>query len=257
MIVQGEGYTLYRGDCLEVMAGLDGPVDVSIADPPYGINYRSNREAYNGVERKRHRTFGPDTYITEWMPLIYDLLKSDAFMVVFCRWDVLNQFRLDGISAGFQPVQRLLWDKLHWGMGDLRYYGDQAEDAILFRKGEPSLLYQQRRGNIWRYPSKAYMPEGVTEHPAQKPIGVIRKWIEDMTPAGGTVIDPFMGSGSTGVAAIQTGRQFVGIEIDAGYFAIAHKRIEDAARAARGLPKLLTGQPADAEGMPLFAEVAE
>ena len=67
-----------------------------------------------------------------------------------------------------------------------------------------------------------------TEHPTQKPLEIIRTWVENSCPEGGIVLDPFMGSGTTGVACVQTGRNFIGIEIEPKYFEIAEKRIAEA-----------------------------
>jgi len=72
-----------------------------------------------------------------------------------------------------------------------------------------------------------------TDHPSQKPINLIRKLVEDFTNIGDTILDPFMGSGTTGVACVQTGRNFIGIEIEPKYYAIAEKRIHDAQQQMR------------------------
>jgi DNA modification methylase len=90
-------------------------------------------------------------------------------------------------------------------------------------------------------------------HPAQKPV-VLMKWCIEQAGSVRSIIDPFMGSSPVGVAAVQAGIEYVGIEIDPYMFEIAHRRIEDAARAARGLPKQLK-DTADHTDLPLFAEV--
>jgi DNA modification methylase len=218
---------LRLGDCLEILPTLES-VDLVITDPPYGINYKSNRGAYDGNERKTDSSFGEDKYNPEWMLSIERVMKPDSFAFVFVRWDVAHLFKKDALSCGLICVQRLIWDKRHWGMGDLRYYGSQTEDALMFRKGAPLLHRDKRRGNIWEYASKAYFPEGVYDHPSQKPMGVIAEWINDATMAGSTILDPFMGSGTTGAAAVKLGRSFIGIEKEPKYFEIAQRRIQEA-----------------------------
>jgi site-specific DNA-methyltransferase (adenine-specific) len=93
-------------------------------------------------------------------------------------------------------------------------------------------------------------PNNGTVHPTQKPVDLMAYLIRTYTDPGETVLDFTMGSGSTGVACAETGRNFVGIEMDAGYFATAHDRIESAYREAQGLPR--QGKPTDTLDLPLF-----
>ncbi len=93
------------------------------------------------------------------------------------------------------------------------------------------------------------------DHPSPKPISYMKKLVERVTKEGDLICDPFMGSGTTGVAALQTGRNFIGIEKDETYFSIAMKRINDASRAADGLPKQISGNANDFAGLPMFAEL--
>ena len=220
---------LYLGDCLEFMRTLPaGSVDAIVTDPPYGIGYKSNRPSYRHGETRKPRSFGRDELDTSWLVEAYRALANHTCMYVFTRWDVSHIWKLAIEEVGFVVVQRLVWDKSHWGMGDLRYYGDQTEDVLFCRKGLPTMQYGDRRGNISKTASKAYYPEGVYNHPTQKPEALMRDYIFDSTAVGATVFDPFMGSGTTGVACMQTGRNFIGCEIDPGYFEIAKRRIEDA-----------------------------
>lgn len=248
-------YQLFHGDCLEILPTLAaGSVDAVITDPPYGIGYASSwMTRPDGAPRKTMPTFGQDIYSPKWMPAISGIMKNRSLAFIFVRWDIAHQFKRDGESSELVCVQRLIWDKLHWGMGDLRYYGSQTEDILLFRKGDAALSVNTRRGNIWRYPSKAYFPEGCVDHPSQKPLGVIIEWIEAASNPGDTILDPFMGSGTTGVAAMHTGRKFIGIELDAGYFQIAQERIEKAAQMAAGQFVDKRGKPQDTEDLPLFS----
>jgi site-specific DNA-methyltransferase (adenine-specific) len=206
-----------------------GSVDAVITDPPYGIHYASSWTTRpDGTPRQTGASFGDDVYNPLWMAEIARVMATDSLAYVFVRWDVAHVFRRDAEAAGLVCVQRMIWDKRHWGMGDLRYYGSQTEDALLFRKGAPMLRSEKRMGNLWACPSKAYFPEGVYDHPAQKPLDVIIEWVQHASDPGDLVFDPFMGSGTTGVAAIQEGRRFIGCELDETYFEIARKRIADA-----------------------------
>ena len=93
-------------------------------------------------------------------------------------------------------------------------------------------------------------------HPTQKPVGLMAWCIERYTSFGDTIFDPFMGSGSTGVAAMHTGRHFIGIEQDPGYFAIAQERISKAAQMADGQFVTKTGKANDTADLPMFAMAA-
>jgi site-specific DNA-methyltransferase (adenine-specific) len=221
---------LIQGDCLEVMRTLpDGCVDAVITDPPYGIGYQMHAPSKqtNG-HRKTNHSFGLDELSTIWIKEAYRVLRQDTCAYVFTRWDVLPTWQSALHDAGFVIVQHLIWDKSHWGAGDLRYYGSQTESILFCRKGNPELFWRQRRGNVYKTVSRAFLPEQSDLHPTQKPESLMRIFVTDSTRAGATILDPFMGSGTTGVACVKTGRNFIGIELDEGYFRIAEKRITEA-----------------------------
>ena len=182
----------------------------------------------DGSIRTSDATFGADVFDPRWLAKLYAVCASDAVLYTFMRWDVAERWKTAIEDAGFVAVQRLIWDKRHWGMGDLRYYGSQTEDVLFCRKGAPVMRYSKRRSDIFPCACRAYLPEGKYNHPTQKPEALMREFIQDSTLPGDTIVDLFMGSGTTGVACVQTGRNFIGIEIDPGYFEIAKQRIEQA-----------------------------
>ena len=235
-----DGVQLYLGDCLDVLPTLAaGSVDAIVTDPPYGIKYASGRRTRrDGGPRRNGASFGKDEFDPRWIADAYRTMCDDALLYCFTRWDVMGQWRAAFDAAGFKAVQRLVWDKCHWKMGDLRYYGSQTEDVLLVRKGAPPMFPggKHRRGNIFRF-SSGFLPEGQVDHPTQKPVALVQTFVDDATEQGGVVLDPFMGSGTTGVACVQTGRRFIGIEKEPKYFEIAVKRIEKAlADKAEQLP---------------------
>ena len=224
-------FMLYQGDCMDILPTLAaGSVDAVITDPPYGIGYASNwKTRLGGLPRQNGASFGADKFNADWIADAYRVLKRDTYLFCFTRWDMIQRWLVEFKRVGFAPVQRLVWDKCHWKMGDLQNYGNQVEDVLLLRKGKPVMFVggAERRGNMFRY-SSAFLPEGQEDHPTQKPVNLLRQYVLDSTQAGATVLDPFMGSGTTGVACRMEGRRFVGIELDPGYFAIAKRRIETA-----------------------------
>jgi len=231
----GDTVTLYRGDCLEVLPTLAvGSVDAVITDPPYGIGYVSSRTTRpDGTPRKKANSFGEDKFNANWIPDVFRICRNDACMYCFTRWDVMPCWKDAIEQAGFKIKQRLIWNKCHWKMGDLRYYGSQIEDILFAVKGTPKMHWEHRTGNLFSSSSSAYLPGGQYDHPTQKPEIIMRQFVTDSTQEGATILDPFMGSGTTGVACVQTGRRFVGIEIDQQYFDVAAKRISDALNQPR------------------------
>ena len=204
--------TLYRGDALEILPTLAaGSVDVVVTDPPYGTAVEVRR--VKGV-----RILGDDDTVMRDAAL---LACPDIPMMVFGSPKMPR-------PKGTRFV--VIWDKGELvGMGDLRFPWKLTHEEINiigdgFSRG-------RRTGSVVRFPLR--MPwtkhkDAVTgSHPAEKPLGLMR-WCLSFLPDSATVLDPFMGSGTTGVACAHLGRKFIGIEIDPGYFDVACRRIEDA-----------------------------
>ena len=218
--------TLYLGDCREVLPTL-GKVDAVVTDPPYGINlarktsdYRDSKffDAGESLEATTLYEDSPDairTLIADVMPLI--LLHSSRAMI-FCGPAMLWAYpEPASIGSVFTPngAGRTAW-------------GFQCTHPVLFYGKDPFL--QDGKGgrpNSWRHEQPN--PEKI-DHPCPKPVAWMRWAMDRATREGETVCDPFAGSGTTGVAAVQMGRDFIGIEREAKYFDIACKRVEQAQR---------------------------
>ena len=192
--------TLYLGDCLEILPTLP-KVDAVITDPPYGIGMHGGK-------------IGKAVYEvhSEWdsKPADVSAIVALGFPAVF--WGG-NYFQLPPSSCW------LVWDKETQGVTTFA-------DCELAWTNLPKAVRMVR--HLWSGP---YMREKETRyHPTQKPVRVM-KWAMEFT--SGTVLDPFMGSGTTGVACMNLGRKFIGIEIEPKYFDIACERIENAQRQGR------------------------
>ena len=244
---------LIHGDCLEILPTLEaGSVDAVITDPPYGINYVSSRTTRpDGTPRIKRNTFGNDVFDDVWLPLVFINCASDAFLYCFTHWRVAELWRNSIKDAGFKIVQKLIWNKCHWKMGDLKYYGSQTEEVWFAVKGRPDMNWEHRIGNLFSSSSSAYLREGQFDHPTQKSEDIIRGFVLDCSGDNDTILDPFMGSGTTGVACVETGRNFIGIEIDADYFAIAQRRIADAQSRMNGTARKVDSTVDD---LPLFLD---
>ena len=197
-------YELHLGDCLEYMKTMpDKSVDAVITDPPYGIarvwkggfGHGWGAASLAAPERNAWDAEPPDVEI-------FDKILTVGNKIII--WGG-NYFPLP-ISRGW-----LLWVKPERG-----FSLSEAELAWT-NMDMPMRVFECRRSDPDR------------EHPTQKPLSLLVWCIEKYTKEGDTIFDPFMGSGTTGVACVQLGRNFIGCEIDPKYFAIAEKRIKQAA----------------------------
>jgi len=194
---------LHLGDCLEYMKSMpDKSVDAVITDPPYGIADVWKGGASCGWSVARLATAKRN----DWDNKPPDKEVFDNILRVGSKSIIWggNYFDLP-ISRGW-----LIWVKPERG-----FSLSEAELAWTSMQ-MPMRVWEHRRSDPDR------------EHPTQKPIGLMRWCVENYTNPNDTIFDPFMGSGTTGVAAIQLGRNFIGCEIDPDYFAIAEKRIHEA-----------------------------
>lgn len=198
--------TLYLGDCLEVLPLID-KVDAVITDPPYGMNFQSN------FRNEKHLKIANDDSAEVAIQVInWCLQNTNHSIYAFGRWDNLYDYP--------KPKSLITWVKNNWSMGDLHHEHARQTEVAFFYAMKDHFFPKQRPTDVIEYPRT-----NNEFHPTEKPIGLMCKFVE---LTSGTILDPFMGSGTTGVAAIQMGRKFIGIEREQKYFDIACKRIEQA-----------------------------
>ena len=214
-------YKLYQGDCLEVMDKLikqNVKVDAIITDPPYGMDYRSNyrKEKYEKISNDNDLSF-----LDDFFQKCDKLLKDDTHIYCFCSWHHIDKFKI-AFEKYFTLKNVIVLEKNNTSMGDLKgSYAPKHEFVLFGHKGRrlrngkrfPDVLQANRTGNKL--------------HPTQKPISLLQIFIEQSSDENEIILDPFMGSGSTGVAALNTNRKFIGIELDEKYFNIAKNRLEN------------------------------
>lgn len=205
---------IIRGDCLKRLPDLaDESVDLILTDPPYAINYRSNRRV---VRPKFNHITGdqPGDWMEQFALETYRLLRPNRHLYCFCRFDTYPRFYQAFESAGFKMKRTLIWVKNNHGSGDLR--GDYApiDEWIIFAQKGRRLLNGKRRNNILRFDKVA---SSDLLHPTQKPLKLLEVLIEKSSNAGETVLDPFAGVLTTGLAAMDLGRGFIGIECNREY----------------------------------------
>ena len=211
--------TLYLGDCLEILPTL-GKIDAVVTDPPYGIDYQSSWRTDKTARLPKIAGDADLSFMPDFLNSLFDLTPEDAHAYIFCRWDKWP------LPAGrWKTKNMVVWDKCQHGTGDLSDgFGPQHELIAFLTKGRRGFSAKRPIDIIRR---KKVPPEQLT-HSCEKPVDLIRTLIKLSTRHDNTVIDPFMGSGTTGVACAKLGRKFIGIEIEPKYFDIACKRIDAA-----------------------------
>ena len=199
--------TLYCGDCLEILPTL-GVVDAVVTDPPYGIGAYSTGIMGAGV-LARQSEYEPTTWDTE--PVSEELRALVLSAAQWCVWFGGNYYAMPPSSCW------LVWDKIN----GTNNFADCELAWTNLRKAVRLVRYR------WHGMLRANN-ETRGDHPTQKPIGVMEWAIEHLPADAKTILDPFMGSGTTGVACANLGRKFIGIEIERKYFDIACERISAA-----------------------------
>ena len=221
---------LIKKDCIEKMERLieeENTFDLIIIDPPYGINYKTNYRKDKNHDFCSTIENDEDTEISrKALPLLYKLLKDGGAMYLFTQDSVLAETLNLVEESGFKLKNILVWDKGNWSAGDLKgAYGKRTEFIIYAVKGRHILNpigNTKRHNNILKF-SRVVGKKQV--HQNQKPVDLLEFLIKKSSDEGDWVFDPFMGSGSTGVAASNIDRNFYGIELDEKYFDIAKDRI--------------------------------
>lgn len=225
--------TLYLGDSLTVLEHLD-EVHTIIMDPPYSSGARTTAQlrGRGGMSRK-----------DEWKenPLPNDRLSVNGFswlmrqvgleaqrllvdggsLLSFIDWRQYPTLYGCIESCNFQIINLVVWDKEIFGMGN--GFRNQHELILHASKGTPRIFDRSVPNVIG---SKRIASSDL--HPTEKPVGLLEELVRVCADRGETVLDPFMGSGTTGVAALKNGRRFIGIELDPNYFEVACERIRKA-----------------------------
>jgi DNA modification methylase len=215
--------TIYHGDALDVLPELPrASTHLLLADPPYGVDFQSNRRALRLV-----KIAGDDGTldVTAVLSLACKVLGRGRHAYVFGPRDVL--------PPELCATVELIWDKELIGTGNLALPWAAQHEPITFavyelskanrEKGYGNLAARMRKGSIIR----AQRPQGgaTGRHPNEKPVVLLRQLIESSSVWGETVLDPFMGIGSTLVAAALEGRKAIGVEITESYCEIAAQRL--------------------------------
>ena len=211
-------FSLHHGECAAVLASLpSGCVDLVVTDPPYVCRYRD----------RSGRRVANDNH-TDWIAPafgeIHRVMKPDTLCVSFYGWQYADQFLGAWKAVGLRPVGHLVWPKDY--TSSRGFLAARHEQAFLLAKGHPPHpAIALSDVQPWAYSGNIY-------HPTEKAEAVIRPLIEAFSVRGDLVLDPFTGSGTTGLACARLDRRFIGVELDAGHYTTAERRIAEAYRRA-------------------------
>ena len=212
--------TIYHGDCREVLRAIKD-IDLIVTDPPYGVRYESSWrvESFGPISGDDSLEAGRDGLASA-----ASVLRAGRHLYAFGGWNLLE--------LKLRSVTDLVWDKGRMSVGDLdKPWGNQHEIISFGIKsdGTKSAVGQQkklRRGSVLRVPR---VDGNVLLHPTEKPVRLLRELIEASSRFGELVLDPFMGSGSTLVAARLECRRSIGIEVEERYCEVAARRLAQGA----------------------------
>lgn len=215
---------------MDVLRTLDSEAyDTVLADPPYGISYE-----LKGVGRPLQGNYddGRPTKIANdqrpfiwWLHDAYRVTKEGGVLICFCRWDVQEDFKRAIELAGFRLRSQVIWDRMLYGVGDLKAQFAPAHDVIWFAvKGRKFAFPGKRPRSVVRHQRLMR-----TSHPNEKPVALLRELVAAVTPPGGHVLDPFCGSGAGAIACALERMQYTGIELDPMFHQLAVERIRNEA----------------------------
>ncbi len=231
---QDESCTIYHGDALDVLAEFESPIDAVVTDPPYASGARSEahkpasgammrgvRWAAKPIDNDQMTTTGFVWLLRHVALFCEPLLPDGGSFLSFIDWRQWPNLVGALETCNLRVQGMVVWDKGSFGLGN----GFRAQHELVCHaaKGVPT-IYDKSCGNVLQSPR---VPP--TEHPSPKPAGLVARLIEVVTPNGGVVLDPFMGSGTTLVAARSAGRRSIGIESNEAYCEVTASRLAQGA----------------------------
>lgn len=211
---------IYHGDCHEVIADLPR-VDLILTDPPFFMpaQHYAGRTGWQ-------RSWADTSILASWWDRLVDVLvprlREHGHFITFCDDESYAVF-YPALYRRFDNLASLVWDKGKPGMGAAWRH---AHELLIAARWKGATWNGGAKPDIYRHPS---IPSASRLHPVDKPVSLLGDIIGDTAPDGGLVLDPFMGGGSTLVAAKERGHRSIGIELDEGYCEIAATRLAQGA----------------------------
>ena len=221
--------TLIHGDSIDILPTLSECADMVLTDPPYELT--SGGGIPKNGQNRMSGCFNTKEYINDgkivtcdidwcdFMPLLYNCLRGDSHAYVMCNNRHVQAMLMEAERAEFHFHNLLVWDKgtatpNRWYMKNLEFTG-------FFKKGKAKFINDCGSKQLVKVKQENY-----GTHPTTKPVALMEHYILNSSNVGDTIIDPFMGVGATAIACINTGRKFIGIELDKDYYVQAVHRVE-------------------------------
>ena len=233
--------TIMNGDCIEKMTSIpDNSIDLLLTDPPYNLGlFMKSRGTNMGKLRENHFAVScwDQLSTTEWtakMDVFFEMasriMKKRGAAIIFMSLIKVQSIIELAVKHGFYYKTTGVWHKTNPIPRNMNLqFVNSTEAWVYFTYGAATGVFNNEGRVEHDFFETSVVPlseKKCGKHPTQKPIGLMKHFIKLLTNEGDVVLDPFMGSGSSGVAALQLKRKFVGIELSQDYFAIAKQRIE-------------------------------
>ncbi len=221
-----KGITIYHGDCLDILPYLE-PVDIVLTDPPYSEKTHNGARTteYRGIKDGGKKAISFDSVNSDFLRGAFSLCSVNFWLISFIDWHHILPLELKppknlefirfGVWTKKNPIPQLTADRPGTGW----------EAIAIFHPYKKKKWNGGSKAAVWHFGTSRYGYFGPSNHPAEKPISLIVQLLRDFAQATNVILDPFMGSGTTLVAAKQLGRRAIGIEIEEKYCEIAVRRL--------------------------------
>lgn len=222
---------IYNKDCLEGMANMTADcVDLIITDPPYktitgGRTDNGTSKIPQGILRQHNKPLFKhqmNIKISSWIGELYRVLKSGGQCYIFINALNMKELLVESEKVGFKLHNILVWEKNNCTPS--QFYMKNCEYVLFLRKGRAKWINDIGGSKTVHQFNNII---GNKNHPTEKPVDLLTFYIKNSSEEGDVVFDPFMGSGSTMIAALRTNRQFIGYELDEQYYDVASRRIKE------------------------------
>lgn len=219
-------FNIQNGDCLKYIKDIKSEsVDLVVTDVPYKVisgGKPKHKGQPSGILSKNDGKIFENNDIkpSEYMSELYRVLKEETHCYIFINFINLQEMMVEAEKAGFKLHTLLVWKKNN--KTPSRWYMKNQEYILFMRKGKAKKVKDAGVGHILEFNNII----GNKTHPCEKPVELLKLLIDNSSEIGDVVLDPFMGTGSCGVASLELKRRFIGFELDNGYFKIAKQRME-------------------------------
>ena len=206
-LVTDPPYKIVSGGCTKPLGGVLGSVTSGILNRNINNVKTGSLFDYNSLS------------FAEWMPEVYRVLKPKSHAYIFISGRRLNELTNEALKTGFIWQNLLVWKKQNATPN--KWYMNQCEFILMLRKGGAKNINDMGSTTCLEFNNILRKKT----HPTEKPVDLLKHLILNSTNKGETVLDPFMGTGNTGIACIDTNRNFIGFEIDTKFFKFAENKL--------------------------------